>query len=206
MTFNWSEISIPRGYGEYGIAFNAHSLHLVTLSLASGSSFVIGNFTKPEHFPLHHFEKVVASLEQKAREIAAVENCDRFMDEALSYVRLMLSRSEDMIWDLEDPDWLQLVKEDISIGLRTALMQTDVYRAARQFETCVRALEADIEIIDLMSPILATFNADTNSQLGHWVELAAQREETRLRSGSQFLSSAIDRLFDNDRPALIGRR
>lgn len=206
MAFNWSEITISRDYGEYGIAFNAHSLHLVTLTMPSGSSYVIGNFTKPEYFPLPFFEKVVATLEQKGRDIAATENASRFMDEAVAYVRSRLRATDDPSYDIDDAEWWETTNSDIADGLRMALRQTDTYRAARQFEACVRVIEGDIEIIDLMHPILATFRADTDAQLGSWVEKAAEREEAMVRSRSRLISSAIDRLFDIDAPAVMSRR
>ncbi|NTF17088.1 hypothetical protein G6L37_01420 [Agrobacterium rubi] len=206
MTFHWSDIAISRDYGEYGIAFNAHSLHLVTLTMSTGTSFVIGNFTKPEHFPLSYFEQVVAALEQKGRDIAAGEMAGRFIDEATAYVRSRVRIASDPADDMDDPDWWESTNADILDGLRMALRQNDTYRAARQFESCVRAIEGDIEIIDLMDPILATFQADTDATLGGWVEKAASREEELVRMRSRLISAAIDRLFEVERETVMARR
>lgn len=193
MSFEWSDITIRRDYGEYAIAFNPSSLHLVTLSMDTGQTFVIGNFIKPEHFPLSHFEDVVASMEKRARELAASESFGRFMDEATAYVRSRLSASGGQ-YDIDDPDWWEGTLSDIRDGLKMALRETDTYRAARNFDSCVRCLEADIEIIDLIHPILATFHADTDAALGSWVARAAEHEQNMVRRRSQFLSAAIDRL------------
>lgn len=193
MSFEWSDITIRRDYGEYAIAFNSSSLHLVTLSMDTGSVFVIGNFTKPEHFPLSHFEQVVASVERRARDVAASESFGKFMDEATAYVRTRVSASGGY-YDPDDADWWESTLADIRDGLKMALRETDAYRAARSFDSCVRCLEADIEIIDLIEPILATFNADTDAALGSWVEKAAESEQTMVRRRNQFVSSAIDRL------------
>jgi hypothetical protein len=193
MSFEWSDITIRRDYGEYAIAFNSSSLHLVTLSMDTGSVFVIGNFTKPEHFPLSHFEQVVASVERRARDVAASESFGKFMDEATAYVRARVSASGGY-YDPDDADWWESTLADIRDGLKMALRETDTYRAARSFDSCVRCLEADIEIIDLIEPILSTFNADTDAALGSWVEKAAESEQTMVRRRNQFVSSAIDRL------------
>jgi hypothetical protein len=193
MSFEWSDITIRRDYGEYAIAFNSSSLHLVTLSMDTGSIFVIGNFIKPEHFPLSHFEQVVASIERRARDTAASESFGKFMDEATAYVRSRVSASGGY-YDPDDADWWDSALSDIRDGLKMALRETDTYRAARSFDACVRCLEADIEILDLIHPILATFNADTDASLASWVEKAAESEQIMVRNRSQFLSAAIDRL------------
>ena len=205
MTFDWSDITITREYGDYGIAFNAHSLHLVTLTMTSGASYVIGNFIKPEHFPLAYFERLVAALEQKGRDIAASETFGRFTDEAAAYVRSR-ARLNAGIWeDVDDANWRASTASDINDGLKMALRENDVYRAARQFENCVRSLHADIEIIDLMHPIIATFQADTSANLGQWVEKAAAREERMVRNRSQLISAAVDRLFSPSEQIVMGR-
>jgi hypothetical protein len=199
MSFEWSDITIRRDYGEYAIAYNSSSLHLVTLSLDTGSVFVIGNFIKPEHFPLSYFEQVVASIEKRARDIAASEAVGKFMDEATAYVRGRISVAGGYD-DPEDSDWWETALSDVRDGLGLALCETDTYRAARRFDSCVRSLEADIEIIDLMEPILATFKAETDAALGTWVEKAAEREQVMVRRRSLFLSAAIDRLHGSVAP------
>jgi hypothetical protein len=193
MSFEWSDITIRRDYGEYAIAFNSSSLYLVTLSMDTGAVFVIGNFTKPEQFPLSHFEQMVAAIERAGRDIAASESFGKFMDEATAYVRSRLPTGSPY-YDPDDADWWESTLDDIRDGLKMALRETDTYRAARNFEVCVRCLEADIEIIDLMDPILATFNADTDAALGSWVEKAGENEQARMRIRSEYMSTAIDRL------------
>jgi hypothetical protein len=195
MSFEWSDIAIRRYYGEYGIAFNSSSFHLITLTMNSGAFFVIGNFIKPEQFPPSHFERFVRTMETKARHLAASEGFGKFMDEAAAYVRSHLSVSNGL-YDPEDAEWWQTVISDIEDGLKLALRETDTYRAARAFDSRVRCLEADIEIIDLMDPILASFIANTDAALGSWVEKAAANEEASIRS-RPFTSAAIDRLYNS---------
>lgn len=198
MSFEWSEIAIRRDYGEYGVAFNSSSLHLVTLSTDEGGLFVIGSFTKPEHFPLSYFETLVAGVEDRARHIAARETLDRFVDEVAAYVRPRLAPPPEPA----DADDFQRAWEcalsDIQDGLRAALPETDAYRAARNLEINVRGLSADIEIIDLMEPILTAFNADTNKRFGAWVEKAAAAEQRLIENRSEFVEAAIRKLQDSE--------
>jgi len=205
MAFDWSEITISREYGEYGIAFNSKSLHLITLTMEGGSSFVIGNFIKPENFPLSYFERVVSSLEQKSRAFAADQTYERFMAEAEAYVRARVRANPDYIDEADDPEWWETAVDDIRTGLRLSLRERDAYRAARQFDACVRCLDADFGIIDLMQPILATFHADTDASLGSWVEQAAAAEQRMVRGRSPFISAAIDRLHESSGRLVMGR-
>jgi hypothetical protein len=81
--------------------------------------------------------------------------------------------------------------------LRIALPETDAYRASRTLESNVRGLYADVEIIDLMHPILAAFHADVDKNLGGWVEKAAAREQHMIKRRSSFVETAIRRLQDS---------
>lgn len=197
MKFDWSEINIRREYGEYGIAGTPYGLFLVTLSMHSGSTFVIGNFTKPEHFPLQHFENMVAALETTARGIAASETCDRFMAEAEAYVRSRPEGSRSSYMTEDDADWRDDAVADIRSGLVLALKETDPYRAARSFEARIPYLVADIEIIDLMSPIIATFHGELDVSMGVWVEKAGDRQQTLVSRRSQFVNAAVGKFHES---------
>lgn len=206
MKFDWSEIKITREYGEYGIAGTQHGLFLITLSMDSGSTYVIGNFTRPEHFPMDYFERFVASLETTATEIAARESSDRFVAEAEAYVRSRPEGCRSSYMDDDDADWREEAVNDIKTGLSLALRETDPYRAARAFEAIVPYLVADIEIIDLMSPIIATFHGELEANLGPWVEKAGARAEAGVIQRSQFIGTAVSRFHGSNAELMVAGR
>ena len=208
MTFEWSDTTVTRPYGEYGIAYNGSSLHLVTFSGKSGAFSVIGNFMNPAHFPIEYFESVVASLEARAVAIAAKHYAQHYAPEALAYVRSRPEGSRSPYMDLDQEEVVQTL-EDVQTAVSQALVERDAYRAAKLFETHVPHLVGDVELVEMLGGMLDDFHnvqLAPAKQFEKFVCVAAARTESERSLRSQFLRDAIKKLRDTSGHASVGMR
>jgi len=135
----------------------------------------------------------VQSHSSGARSRAALAACERFIGEAIAYVR---SRPEGCRSDYLDDrtpgmeEYAADAVEDIRGALARALMEFDPFRAAVVFERSTPYLQADVGLVRLMERIIPAFEAGLSG--GDYHAAAAGDMEAELRSRSQFASRQVD--------------
>lgn len=203
MDINWSEQSIRREYGEFGVVEMRQRFHLVTLSMDSGSFFVVGSFSTLEQFPMPHFANFVSELEKAAVTVAARASADRYVAEAAAYVRTRPDGCRSDYFDEDDEDSVARHMDDVRNGLVQALAFTDLYQAARAFEATVPFLVADYELIDTLDPIIASFRREFETDAALWVEKVASARQTHVSNRSPLVRGETKRLLESfDAPHL----
>lgn len=196
MDINWGEQSIRRDYGEYGVVEMRHRFHLVTLTMDSGAFFVIGNFSSPEQFPMDHFANFVSELEKAAITVAAKASAERYLAEAVAYVRTRPEGCRSYYFD-DDDESVARHMEDVKNGLVEALAFTDRYQAARAFEATVPFLVADYELIETLDPIIASFRREFIGDAALWVEKVASARQAHVIGRSPLVRGEANRLLES---------
>lgn len=197
MDINWSDRSIRRDYGSYGIAEMRARFHLVTLEMDSGSFFVVGNFSTIEQFPMQHFHNFVADLERSAVDVAARACAGRYVAEASAYVRTRPQGCRSDYFDEDDADDVVRHEDDVRLGLVQALAYTDLYQAARAFEATVPFLVADIELIETMEPIVSAFRREFHADVSLWMEKVGAARHAHVCGRNPLVRGEATRLLES---------
>lgn len=197
MDINWSDKSIRRDYGDYGIAEMRAHFNLVTLTMDSGTFFVIGSFSNHEQFPMHYFQSFVAEVEKSAAGVAAKASADRYLAEAAAYVRTRPEGCRSEYFEADDEEATNRHLEDIRSAVAAALAHSDLYQAARAFESIVPFLVADFELIELMEPIVSNFRREFESDMSLWVEKVASARQSFICTRSPLVRGETQRLLES---------
>jgi len=174
--------SVPRSTAHFQLA---------TFETDGGRSWCLAVVPGAPH--ASQFRSLVHSHANAARSRAALALCDRFVGEALAYVR---SRPEGYRSDYLDDatpgmeEYAADAVEDVRGALARALMEFDPFRAAVVFESSTPYLRADIGLVRLMERILPSFEAALSG--GDFHAAAAGDMEAEVRGRSQFASRQVD--------------
>lgn len=177
-----SGIEIQHGPATFGAVRLGDSLSAVTASLADGRRWIVSpNLTRMDADMVRRHATALVSA---ARRQAAQSQRERFLPEALAYVRALPAGRRSPYLDGADDGLRRDAEADVGAALVAALERDDPFRAAVEFESRVPYLLADRGLVEVMDAIHASFSKGFDEAF--WIAEAAEAAEELLTSEQPF--------------------
>jgi len=191
-------IHIRQGPAIFGAVRLGDSLAVVTASLDDGRKWIVSpNLTRMDADIVRRY---AASISGSARRLAAEAQRERFLPEALAYVRSLPTGRKSPYLEASREELRTDAEADVGNALVAALEKDDSFRAAVEFESRVPYLVADRTLVDVMDAIHASFSSGYDEAF--WIAFAADAAEGLLTSEQPF-AMAQAAAWKSSRPASV---